>query len=89
VIVVTSVEQTCGACPSQWEGVADDGRVVYARYRGGRLRVSLGATLEAALDSQPIIDRMLGDSLDGWMDYATLRHETQERMQWPAHLANE
>jgi succinate dehydrogenase hydrophobic anchor subunit len=21
--------------------------------------------------------------------YATLRHETQERMQWPAHLANE
>lgn len=33
--VVTSLKKTCTACPSQWDGTLDDGRVLYARYRWG------------------------------------------------------
>lgn len=41
-IVIVAVEQTCGACPSQWQAKTDDGRDVYARYRSGCGYVSVG-----------------------------------------------
>lgn len=41
-IVVYDVKQTCGACPSSWEGRTEDGREVYARYRWGYLSVRVG-----------------------------------------------
>lgn len=34
------LEQTCGACPSQWEGEFEDGSPVYIRYRHGHLYVA-------------------------------------------------
>lgn len=38
--------KTCPACPAQWEGTLDDGRMIYARYRHSELRVmiSVGPT---------------------------------------------
>lgn len=33
---VTELQQTCGMCPSQWEGVAD-ARCIYIRFRWGHL----------------------------------------------------
>lgn len=47
--VVIELRQTCLACPEQWEGTLDDGRVVYVRYRHGRLTLGLGATLHDAV----------------------------------------
>jgi hypothetical protein len=40
MIKITSIRRTCIACPSQWEGVSDDGRTVIIRYRHGYLSVS-------------------------------------------------
>lgn len=37
---VISLEQTCGACPSQWEGRLADGRGIYIRFRHGRLTLT-------------------------------------------------
>lgn len=34
-IRVVSVTRTCGGMPAQWDGVTDDGRDIYARYRYG------------------------------------------------------
>ncbi|MCA1480782.1 hypothetical protein, partial [Bradyrhizobium sp. NBAIM08] len=51
-IQIVRLEQTCGACPSQWEGVTDDGRVVYIRYRWGALTAGAGYTLDEAVDAE-------------------------------------
>lgn len=40
-IVLTDLEITCGACPSQWEGETVEGKSFYARYRWGFLRVDI------------------------------------------------
>lgn len=32
---IVKAEQTCGACPSQWDAWTDEGRYVYLRYRWG------------------------------------------------------
>lgn len=36
---ITEIEQTCLACPSQWEGRLENGRTFYIRYRWGGLSV--------------------------------------------------
>jgi hypothetical protein len=36
---LTSIEQTCLACPSQWEGKLKSGRMIYVRYRWGTLNI--------------------------------------------------
>ena len=38
-----SIEQTCTACPSQWEGKLAGGRMFYVRYRWGILAVNISA----------------------------------------------
>jgi hypothetical protein len=48
VTAVATLEHTCEACPSQWEGTLDDGTHFYVRYRGARLRIGFGATLNEA-----------------------------------------
>jgi len=44
MIVVSKIEKTCRMCPSQWEGVTEDGRQLYARYRYGHLYVNISKT---------------------------------------------
>jgi hypothetical protein len=34
---VATLEKTCEACPSQWEGVGANGEDIYIRYRWGTL----------------------------------------------------
>lgn len=67
-LAITELVQTCGACPSQWEGTLDDGRVVYIRYRFGRLSWGVGATLDDAAEASFTQERHLGrGDLDGWL----------------------
>jgi len=40
-MIVKNITQTCGACPSQWEGNLKDGRMFYARYRRGCLSIEI------------------------------------------------
>jgi hypothetical protein len=35
--LVTELRETCGGCPSQWEGKTEGGQPVYIRYRYGWL----------------------------------------------------
>jgi hypothetical protein len=55
---VISLIQTCSACPSQWEGKLEDGRMIYIRYRWGGLAIQIS--------SQPtddVYDAVAGDYL--------------------------
>jgi hypothetical protein len=65
LVRVTSLEQTCYACPSQWEGETDNGDYVYIRYRWGHLTVSVNGEQIFATDH--------GNSLDGVLSYDELR----------------
>lgn len=75
---IVHLEQTCTACPSQFEGRLRDGTVFYARFRGNRVRIGFGATLNQALDSalgthkrEPLYQHIPedGDPLDGFMTW--------------------
>ena len=65
-IEVTSLTMTCSACPSQWEGLLDDGRVLYCRYRWGTLEIGVGETLTEAVRNRNWC-RTLGDAYHGVM----------------------
>jgi hypothetical protein len=65
---ISDIQQTCLACPSQWEGHLADGCPIYIRYRWGELSVRVGptgGTIDDALDSAPVFERQIGDHLDG------------------------
>ena len=67
---VKNLTQTCIACPSQWEGHIEDGRMFYCRYRYGHLSIEIsksktnnvGEAMEIRLYSE-----VLGDEYDGVM----------------------
>jgi len=65
--VVKSLEQTCEACPSQWEGEFEDGSYFYIRYRWGRLRAGKGHSLSEAIQDQDTYVTYTGDCLSGYL----------------------
>lgn len=86
-IVVSEVEMTCGAFPSQWEGRTVDGRYVYVRYRYGQLRVSVGDTLEnAILGDEAVVSLAHGHGYAGVMTYSELVRLTGDRLSWPIEI---
>ena len=75
MINVITCRRTCLACPSQWEGVCEDGRSIYIRYRWGCLSYGLGFTIEDAVkDSSNRIDMDFSDCLNGSMTNAEMQH---------------
>ena len=67
--ILTQLERTCCACPSQWEGLTDDGNYVYIRYRGGRLRADVAKTRFQWAKGVKIqlFGQVVGEPLDGYM----------------------
>lgn len=74
VPLVTSLRGTSIACPSQWEGTLDDGRVLHARFRHGDLSVGLGEGIEEAVKNRgPDKALLRADVGDGFMTFEELR----------------
>lgn len=46
---VAAADQTCIACPEQWEGTLTDGRAFYFRFRHSRAQLGVGADQNAAV----------------------------------------
>lgn len=63
-------EQTCGACPEQYEGTLQDGRAFYFRYRSGRAELGIGVDLIEAVMATLAHTRarVVGDSSQGMFD---------------------
>ena len=70
MIEVKEIDQTCIACPSQWEGTTVDGEELYIRYRWGMLRIDL--------DGETIFEQQLGDGLDGWIEWEDIENILEE-----------
>lgn len=73
---VVWLAQTCGGCPAQWEGQIEDGRVLYVRYRYGRLTIQQSAQpsddLLDAVGGEFLMDESTGGEWDGWMEEAEM-----------------
>jgi hypothetical protein len=74
---VVALKKTSLACPSQWEGALEDGRIIYARYRHGELSVGVGDDIEEAvrngMSDQALYMSHIGDGLDGFMNFDELK----------------
>lgn len=75
---VVDLEETSPSCPTQWEGVTDDGRHLYFRYRWGRWSLGVGATKDEALFANTLSggtgERMDGTcSLPEWLSWVRAR----------------
>lgn len=87
MIKVVSVRRTCLACPSQFEGTTDKGEYVYARYRGGRMRVDVApderAWSIAGHNTYTVYQESFGDPLDGYITFEELKEHTVGVLKWP------
>lgn len=72
---------TCSACPSQWDIYTDDGEYIYARYRWGRLTLTLNPWRE---NTEELYRKDIGDDLDGVMEMETteLVEHTKSILDW-------
>lgn len=90
---VVALKKTCTACPSQWEGTLEDGRVIYARYRHGELSVGIGNDIDEAVHNGWTDDALygdyVGDGFDGFMDFEELRVHLHGLLEFPADLVVE
>lgn len=70
-LLIVELKETCNRSPTQWEGVLDDSRPIYIRYRWGRLEVNIGppgGDVNSAIDTVPWFKRQLGHDLDGFIE---------------------
>lgn len=90
---VVALKKTCIACPSQWEGILKDGRVVYARYRHGELSAGVGDDVDEAIrngmSDQALFADYVGDGLDGFMDFEELKAHLYGLLEFPTDLVVE
>ncbi len=82
--LVTRLVRTCNACPSQWDGTLDDGRLFYARYRFGgfSLRISNTPGADPHDDGEEVMDEEIGGEYDGDMTDEEMQRLTQDRFTW-------
>ncbi len=77
MVRVKKVVKTCEACPAQWEGITDDNRQVYVRYRWGCLSIGMGSKDDmseyAAVDGEEILSIKHGRNLDGTLEYSGMK----------------
>jgi len=94
-LVAESLKQTCFACPSQWEGKLEDGRMFYARFRWGYLsvRVSEGVTNNAmdAVSGSEIFGGSVEDEWAGCMSTSEMAKAVRGVLEIPMYAedANE
>ncbi len=87
MIKATSLIMTCSACPSQWEGKLEDGRMFYARYRHGYFYISLsdGPTddvMDAVTHKYIMEMEHEGEGHDGIMSTETMQELTKDYVDW-------
>lgn len=77
MVKVEKVVKTCDGCPAQWEGITDDNRQIYVRYRWGCLSICLGKVGDMSefggVRGEEIFFTDRNDEYHGVMDYAELK----------------
>ena len=74
--------QTCGGCPSQWEGYTEENEPVYIRYRYGYLSISIGKVNQniEEIYGDESFGWQIGDGLDGVLSFEELKQKLEGRL---------
>lgn len=72
---VFDVNQTCFACPSQWDVLTSTRQMLFVRYRHGVLEVCDGGP-----GGPVVFEKEIGDWLDGVMSWKEVLRHTGMRM---------
>jgi hypothetical protein len=72
---IAEQEQTCIACPEQYQGSLIDGHTFYFRYRHGFASLGVGADLDSAVKDPEQAGRRFGDDLEGGFESTQVRDE--------------
>lgn len=83
-IVVKEYNRTCIACPSQWDIYTENGKYIYARYRGGILSLEIADSEEDWFRSnfKELMCIAVGGELDGSMSDEELKERTKNILMW-------
>ena len=73
MLTVIKLEQTCFACPAQWDGKTDTGQGIYIRYRYGYLRLDVDGEIG-------VYGEQVGDGLDGGMSFEEMSGHLKEHL---------
>lgn len=92
MIKITKILGCGGACPFQFDALTDDGRMVYGRYRHGRLSVQIGEVGDhsenAAVIGEKIFGGQIGDSFDGYMNLEDFKEKTRNILDFSEAVAD-
>lgn len=75
---VKTLFQTTKACPTQWEGILEDGRAIHIKYKWGQITVRTAPTPEGINDVAPLISKQYGKAWDSCIDFDTLKAKTDD-----------
>jgi len=89
MIKVNKIVKTCDFCPAQWEGITDDNRQIYVRYRLGTFSIKLGNPNDmepfAAVNGTEVLRTDYGEELGGTMTYSELKELAKVYVQFPEY----
>jgi len=89
MIRVKKITKTCDEFPAQWEGITDDNRQIYARYRNGILSINIGNVDDmepfAAVNGEEVFRTTYREESGGTMTYSELKELGKVYVQFPKH----
>lgn len=84
MIKITKILNHGGACPFQIDALTDDDRMIYGRYRFGKLSVQIGEVGDhseyAAVHGDEILRKKVGGEYGGSMTLEEFQTETKETL---------
>lgn len=94
---IVKITRSTEACPAQWDGETNNGEYVYIRYRFGTLRAGMGKTEsemwnrtkeDGTCDVYNMFQKTIGEHLDGWMEYQTMKNHLSDVFNFPEKEIN-
>ena len=87
MVRVVKIVKTLEASPAQWDGMTDDNRQIYVRYRWGCLTIELGVAGDmseyAAVNGEKILSMKHGGKYQGVMEYSELKELSASVVEFP------
>jgi hypothetical protein len=84
MIKITKILAHGGSCPFQIDALTNDDRMIYGRYRHGKLSVYIGEEGDcselAAVCGEIVFSKTIGASFDGHMSLQEFIEETKETL---------
>jgi hypothetical protein len=79
-IKLKSIVCTCGACPVQWEGLTEDNKFFYLRYRCGNLKFGIWENEEEFMDIKVNRDYLYNEKIGGDYDGVISIDQLKEKL---------